>query len=561
MSQENKRFLNTVARRIIFAGLVILGAWLLLFALRGFVSDDVIVSMNQDMQDRLRSGQTLSLDSRSWDWSTSLFRDSQPASGEPGRRLVLTLQVIALIGGLSLVIAATLLFLGFLISRATQRPTWLARVRSALRLLLVSGGASIPFFAVSTLVAVFFLGWLSPSSLPSVAATMFWMALFSSVLPTWLLVQAGHGEMSRRQEMPRAALARHMAVYLVVRLLNLIGVVLMIGVFTSFGVGRLVEASFGMRDFPLMFRDAWSLATVVVLVKLAADVIELTYDRFSKTQVSAEPPDEGSPLRFAVPKAWLILSLGLVGLSVLVAAAAPALAPYGWNEIMLQNRLAPPGPGLLLGADNVGRDIFSRVLAGIRVAVFGGGAGAAIVIPAAAAWAMLAEWLSRSGRRTLERLVTLPVESLRAFPWLTLVLLFLSLSVQGVAPAFVAASLAILPRAVAMIREAVASSPAGQDWRRSLLRAAPMTFLFTVPGIILYVSAASQLGLGVPPPYPEFGNMLSGAGRQFMMTAPWMALWPPVVLTSLLFIWVMAGDALLERMGFRSKELWSKTME
>ena len=46
-----------------------------------------------------------------------------------------------------------------------------------------------------------------------------------------------------------------------------------------------------------------------------------------------------------------------------------------------------------------------------------------------------------------------------------------------------------------------------------------------------------------------------------MIQAPWIALWPAIVLALLLLIWVMAGEALLERQGFRSKELWSKTME
>lgn len=361
--------------------------------------------------------------------------------------------------------------------------------------------------------------------------------------------------------MPYPALARHMAVYLFIRLLNLIGVILAIGTFSGVGLGTLTRTSFMQRDFPQMFGAAWTLAIVVVLVKLAADLIELTYNRFSKTAPSLEPAEEPSSLRFAIPKGWLIFSLGLVGISILVGVVGPMLAPYGWNEIMLQNRLAPPGPGLLLGADNVGRDILSRLLSGIRIAVFGGLAGAVIVILVASGWAMLAEYLKRAGKQTLEKLVMLPVESLRAFPWLILVLLLLSLRQQGAVPAIVAASLAIAPRIVAMIREAAGSSPSGESAFRLVLRAVPAVFLLTVPGIIIYISSSSHLGLGVPPPYPELGGMLSGAGRQFMMTAPWMALGPAVVLSLLLLIWVMAGDALLERLGFSSKAVWAKTVE
>ena len=562
MKQNNKEFINSVVRRVVFAALVIIGAWLLLFALRGAISDSVIGQMNAEMRDRLR--QPLPFDSRSWDWPQSLFGDKQRAPVQMG----ITLGFFALNGVLSLVISALLLLIGFLISRATRQSAWLAKLRSILRLVIVSRGASTPFFVISTLAVVFWMPRLvtppPPGSLSAMylGGAFFWIAIFASIWPTWLLVQAGHGEMARRQAMPYPALAKHLAVYLFVRLLNLVGVILAISFLGELGVGRvLLDRSFYMRDFPPMFSGAWSLAIIVTLVKLVADLIQLTYNRFSKTAPSAEPAEEPSPLRFAIPKVWLVSSLGLVGVSVLMAIAAPALAPYGWNEIMLQNRLAPPGPGLLLGADNVGRDILSRLLGGIRLDLLGAIAGGGIVTIIAGAWALLAEHLKRAGRRTLEELVMLPVESLRAFPWLILVLVLLSLRQQGVVPTIVAASLAIAPRIVAMIREAAGSSPSGENAFRLVLRAIPVTFLLTVPGIIIYISASSYMGLGVPPPYPELGGMLSGAGRQFMMQSPWMALSPVVTLSLLLLIWVMAGEALLERLGFRSKAVWAKTME
>jgi len=89
----------------------------------------------------------------------------------------------------------------------------------------------------------------------------------------------------------------------------------------------------------------------------------------------------------------------------------------------------------------------------------------------------------------------------------------------------------------------------------------PVIFLLAAGGGILYTSSASYLGFGVPPPYPELGSMLSDAGRQLMMEAPWMLLWPGLALAAHSFIWVMAGDALLETIGFRTKSLWLKVME
>jgi len=65
----------------------------------------------------------------------------------------------------------------------------------------------------------------------------------------------------------------------------------------------------------------------------------------------------------------------------------------------------------------------------------------------------------------------------------------------------------------------------------------------------------------MPPGVPELGSMLSNEGRQYMQTAPWLALWPGLCLSTIIFFFVMTGDALLERLGFRSKAFWSKTME
>jgi len=63
-------------------------------------------------------------------------------------------------------------------------------------------------------------------------------------------------------------------------------------------------------------------------------------------------------------------------------------------------------------------------------------------------------------------------------------------------------------------------------------------------GVISAEAALSFLGLGIPPPYPSWGGMLSGAGRQFMMVAPWMMLWPGLALSSVVFGFNMLADAL-----------------
>jgi ABC-type dipeptide/oligopeptide/nickel transport system permease subunit len=242
--------------------------------------------------------------------------------------------------------------------------------------------------------------------------------------------------------------------------------------------------------------------------------------------------------------------------------------------MVLDARLQPPSSQYLLGTDNLGRDILSRLIWGIRQDVMVGVVSVGIVFVAATGWAMLAGRVRRRNDwrgDTLEDLVMLPRDALCAFPWLVLMLLLTSMvGVRSGGPAVswlyslpvaLIVSVALLPRAVGMLQEAYRSPPVGKAWFTGLLQAVPVMVLFAVGGGIIYLASVSYLGLGVPPPAPELGGMLSGPARRYMLQAPWMALWPPAVLILLLTAWVMAGETLLERMGFRSKALWSKVWE
>jgi peptide/nickel transport system permease protein len=85
--------------------------------------------------------------------------------------------------------------------------------------------------------------------------------------------------------------------------------------------------------------------------------------------------------------------------------------------------------------------------------------------------------------------------------------------------------------------------------------------VFAVAGGIVYLATMGNLGFGTPPPAPELGSMLTGPSRRYMLQAPWMGLWPSAALLLLLLAWVMTGEVLLERLGFKSKAVWSKVWE
>ena len=565
---DGKPVFLTVLQKIAFTGLVLLIAWLALLALRGGIPDRLIDQMNEEGQNEV----IVSHDSWDWDWNTSI-RTGDPVSTVAGERLGNTLGSIALTGLFSLVIAAILLFLGTLIAKATTRPGWLAKLRSILRLVIISCGAGTPVSLVGMVLALFLMttGWSWSTTLGSAASTIY-SVFFAALLPAWLLAQAGHGEIANlNNTISMGMVIRHLAVKMIIRLFRLIGVIIVVTMTSSMvipqGFGTLLRQSLATRDFPVIFSIVWIFVLIVVIVKVIADLIEIAYNR-SGMSVNTDTAGEESPLKFALPKGWVITCMVLVGIILLVALLGPMLAPYGYNEMSLDDRLLGPSSTHLLGTDNLGRDILSRLLYATRLDIFAGLTCAGILAVLATAWAMLAGYFGKKNSRWkgfLEKLILLPGNVITAVPWLVLVWLMMSMINRDIDHhtilATLVVSLVLLPRGVAMVREAYLTMPEEEGWLRRMLRAVPVMCFFTVGGSILYLASTSYYGFGINPPIPELGILLSGTGRQYMHEAPWMAQWPSLWLALLLLIWVMAGDALLERLGFRSKAVWAKAME
>jgi peptide/nickel transport system permease protein len=334
------------------------------------------------------------------------------------------------------------------------------------------------------------------------------------------------------------------------------------------GMGRTLVDAVNRRDFPIIFGITWTFIVIVVLVKLAAELIEIAYNHFSH-HGKKEEPAAVTVTGLRIPRWLLITSLVLVVVSVVVAVIAPLIATHGYNEMTLSARLAGPSSEYILGTDNLGRDTFSRLLFGIREDIFLSFIAVGIIIVLAVGWGILGAHLRKSNDwqgDTLADLVMLPRDVLCACPWLILLLLFVSIvgiQITGfiTISLVLLVSLTLLPRAAGIVQETYHFAPPGRSWLDRVLVALPVIVLFSVAGGILYISATSYLGFGVPPPIPELGGMLSGPARRYMLQAPWMALWPSITLILLLTAWVMAGDALLERLGFRTRGMWSKIWE
>jgi peptide/nickel transport system permease protein len=247
----------------------------------------------------------------------------------------------------------------------------------------------------------------------------------------------------------------------------------------------------------------------------------------------------------------------IVGL-LLMAGFAEWIAPYPFDESIADARLRPPSRDFLLGTDNVSRDIFSRIVYGARVTVT---VSFATVI-LANVLAALVGITSGYFRGRYDICVQRVVDAWQSFPFLIIILSLLAVLGPGMVNVIISLSILVAATGSRVIRGAtlaVAENPyveaaraIGCGHARIMVRhilpnvAATIIVLATIGlgGIILAESALSFLGYGVPPPHPSWGSMLSGSGRTYMYSAPWMAIWPGVAISVVVFAFNMLGDAL-----------------
>jgi len=246
---------------------------------------------------------------------------------------------------------------------------------------------------------------------------------------------------------------------------------------------------------------------------------------------------------------------------------AGVLAPYGINETDLAHRLEPPSRQFLLGTDHLGRDLFSRVLMGARLSMIVGFCAAALATVVSILIGVLSGYLGGWFDMLTQRLV----DAWMTFPDLVLLIVIVSVVGPGITQIVIILGLLygiagsrIVRGAVTSVREhvythAAQSIGAGtfHILRRHILpNVMPVVIvLFTtrVGAVILSEAALSFLGLGVPPPAPTWGGMLSGDGRTYLYLGPWLALAPGICLTVVVYAANVFGDALRDLLDPRMR--------
>jgi peptide/nickel transport system permease protein len=252
---------------------------------------------------------------------------------------------------------------------------------------------------------------------------------------------------------------------------------------------------------------------------------------------------------------------------IVVGLTAQWIAPFGYNEIAPIDRLKPPSWEHWFGTDNLGRDVLSRCIHGAQLSVIIGCTAALLATVISALIGIVSGYAG--GRFDL--IVQRFVDAWQSFP--DLIILIVVVSVIGPGMPQIIGTLALLlgiagsrivRSAVIGVREhmyvhaaqSVGASVPRILWRHILPNVMPpIIVLFTtrVGTVILAESGLAFLGLGVPPPSPTWGAMLSGSGRTYMFQGPWLALAPGLCLTAVVYATNVFGDALRDLLDPRMR--------
>ena len=248
----------------------------------------------------------------------------------------------------------------------------------------------------------------------------------------------------------------------------------------------------------------------------------------------------------------------IILLLIFVALFADVLTPYPYDKLNLGDRLQGASFQHLLGTDQLGRDLLSRLIFGARISLVVGLAATALNV----AVALLIGGTSGFLGGKLDLAVQRFVDAWMAFPGLLLLLTIMSVVGQGILQIIVVLGIAggiggsrVVRGAVIGIKEndyflaaRAVGTPTSQILTRHVLPniMAPIIIIFSINigGGIIAEASLSFLGFGLPIKIPSWGGMLSREGRRFMEQAPWLALWPGLFLTIVVYSLNMFGDAL-----------------
>ena len=261
-----------------------------------------------------------------------------------------------------------------------------------------------------------------------------------------------------------------------------------------------------------------------------------------------------------------MFGLVVVVVFVVVAVAAPWLAPYPPARTDFSALRQPPSARYLLGTDEIGRDQLSRVIFGARASLQAGVISVLIALAIGVPLGLVAGYYGGHLDEAIGRIT----DAMLAFPFLILAVAMAAALGPSLTNAMIAIGIASAPTFVRLTRAQVLAVRA-EDYvqaavalgagdlrvlaRHVLPNAFPPILVqatVTIAGAIIAESALSFLGLGVQPPTPSWGGMLNVA-KNFLVQAPWMAIWPGLSIFVTVLAFNLVGDGLRDAFDPRDR--------
>lgn len=287
-----------------------------------------------------------------------------------------------------------------------------------------------------------------------------------------------------------------------------------------------------------------------------------------------EVTERETPLRIALRKirrdrlaiASIILLIGFA----LMAIFAPVIAPYGPAETQVQDRLTGPSPDHLMGTDQFGRDIFSRIVFGTRVSFLVGLVSISIAMLFGIPLGAIAAWKRGT---IIDEIIMRTMDMILSFPVIILAIALIGVlgtdpvdlgfvTIPNVGKVMVVIGFITIPQFARTVRGDLlseleeeyieASIVTGESWSYILFRDALVNIISSIMVLaslrsataILTEALLSFLGIGVQPPRPSWGLMLSNA-RDYMISGEWwMTLFPGLMIFLMVISLNMLGDSL-----------------
>jgi peptide/nickel transport system permease protein len=297
--------------------------------------------------------------------------------------------------------------------------------------------------------------------------------------------------------------------------------------------------------------------------------------RIATEDFHADLERAGANVRSRWGMAWFLAKrypLGAVGLAVVVIfVAVAAFAPYitGHDPLATNPRISLSAPSAAhpMGADFMGRDLYSRIVYGARTSLAVAFGATALGVALGVVIGLACGFLGGAVDLTIQRFI----DMLQSLPTLILAMAMAAALGPSLTNTIIAIAIPKLPSIARVIRAntlslrempfvEAARAMGMSEWRIALRHVLPNTLapliVLATAGLgtaILVEASLSFLGLGVPEPHPSWGRMLSESAAEYVRTAPWLVIFPGAAITLAVFGTNLLGDALRDLLDPRQR--------